>query len=59
MQNENKKSSVEQVAQFIADAINNQLDKEARRKQKEARFKNALGTRLKVSKPDDSEKTTQ
>ncbi|MEQ1584945.1 MAG: hypothetical protein ABL895_03640 [Cyclobacteriaceae bacterium] len=56
MQDDKKKlSATEQVAQFIADAINRQMDKEARRIQKEHLFKNALGTRLKVNKPDNTD----
>lgn len=54
---DNKKPSItELVAQHFADLINAAEDRKAKQIQKEARFKNGLGVRLKVSKPDNADK---
>ena len=54
MQEEEKKkmTSTEAVAQWLADSVNRQSDREARRIQKEARFRQSLGIRLQVPKKE-------
>ncbi|QLH33810.1 MAG: hypothetical protein HWD62_16595 [Cyclobacteriaceae bacterium] len=46
------KSATEKVAQYLADLINAAEDREAKRIQKEERFRQSLGIRLQVPKKE-------
>ena len=46
------KNSTQKMGQFLADMINQAADKRARLQQKEARFRQSLGTQLHVPKKE-------